>query len=116
MHLFSKTGAETLCKKCPYSELFWSAFSRIRTKYGEILNPNAGKCWTRITPNTDTFHLVKVIKKGTSKMKVYYIVPLSDWLTEHPQIFKIKLYYFKERLSLRCNIILKLHYKFLLYI
>ena len=27
----------TLRKKCPYSELFWSAFSRIRTEYGEIL-------------------------------------------------------------------------------
>ena len=26
----------TLRKKCPYSELFWSAFSSIRTKYGEI--------------------------------------------------------------------------------
>ena len=25
-----------LRKKCPYSELFWSAFSRIRTEYGEI--------------------------------------------------------------------------------
>ena len=23
--------------KCPYSELFWSAFPRIRTEYGEIL-------------------------------------------------------------------------------
>ena len=23
-------------KKCPYSEFFWSAFSRIRTEYGEI--------------------------------------------------------------------------------
>ena len=23
-------------KKCPYSELFWSSFSRIRTEYGEI--------------------------------------------------------------------------------
>ena len=26
-----------LRKKCPYSELFWSAFSHIRTEYGEIL-------------------------------------------------------------------------------
>ena len=26
-----------LCEKCAYSELFWSAFSRIRTEYGEIL-------------------------------------------------------------------------------
>ena len=27
----------TLREKCPYSELFWSAFSRIRTEYGKIL-------------------------------------------------------------------------------
>ena len=27
----------TLREKCPYSELFWSTFSRIRTEYGEIL-------------------------------------------------------------------------------
>ena len=27
----------TLREKSPYSELFWSAFSRIRTEYGEIL-------------------------------------------------------------------------------
>ena len=26
-----------LGKKCPYSELFWPAFSRFRTEYGEIL-------------------------------------------------------------------------------
>ena len=25
-----------LRKKCPYSELFWFAFSRIRIEYGEI--------------------------------------------------------------------------------
>ena len=24
----------TLREKCPFSELFWSAFSRIRTEYG----------------------------------------------------------------------------------
>ena len=33
----------SLCKKYPYSELFW---------------PQCGKMWTRITPNTDTFHAV----------------------------------------------------------
>ena len=26
----------TLREKCPYSEFFWSIFSRIRTEYGEI--------------------------------------------------------------------------------
>ena len=25
----------SLCEKCPYSEFFWSVFSRIRTEYGE---------------------------------------------------------------------------------
>ena len=33
----------SLREKCPYSELFWSAFSRIWTKYGDIL---------RISPNS----------------------------------------------------------------
>ena len=28
---------DTLREKCPYSELFWSLFSCVRTKYGEIL-------------------------------------------------------------------------------
>ena len=27
---------QTLRKKCPYSELFWSTFFRIRAEYGEI--------------------------------------------------------------------------------
>ena len=58
---------KSLRKKSPYSELFWSAFSRIfpafsliRTEYGEILvsRENAGKVRTRITPNADTFYAV----------------------------------------------------------
>ena len=36
-------------------------------------------------------------------MKVYYIIPLNDRLTGHPENSKIKLYYFQERLNLRCN-------------
>ena len=41
-------------------------------------------------------------------MKVYNIIPKNYRLTENPENFKIKLYYFQERLSLRYNIILKL--------
>ena len=41
-------------------------------------------------------------------MKVYYIIPLKHQLTGHREKFKIKLYYFQERLNLRYNIILKL--------
>ena len=54
IHFFRKMNPEcdftslkwTLPKMCPYSELFWSVFSRVRTEYGEILVrifPNAGK-------------------------------------------------------------------------
>ena len=31
-----KTTTYLLREKCPYSELFWSVFSRIRTEYGEV--------------------------------------------------------------------------------
>ena len=39
IHNFTNVGTEgeSLRKKCPYSELFWAGFSRIRTEYGEIL-------------------------------------------------------------------------------
>ena len=30
-------GVTTLRQKCPYSELFWSVFSRMWTEYGDIL-------------------------------------------------------------------------------
>ena len=42
----------------------------------------------------------KTVKKGTSNMKV---IPLNCRLSGHPEIFKVKLYYFQERLSLRYN-------------
>ena len=41
-------------------------------------------------------------------MKVYYIIPLNYQLIGHPENFKIKLYYFQERLSLSYSKILKL--------
>ena len=41
-------------------------------------------------------------------MKVYYIIPLNYQLNRHPENFKIKLYYFQDRLSLSFNIIQKL--------
>ena len=45
----------TLPKKCPYSELFWSVYSAslpIKSKCGKIR--------TKITLNTNTFHVVLV--------------------------------------------------------
>ena len=61
----------SLRKKCPYLELFWSVFSRIRTKYGDILRISPYSIQmrenrTRITPNMDTFHAV---------CKAYIVIP-----------------------------------------
>ena len=36
-----RSGTAALREKCPYSVLFLSAFSRIRTEYGEIRSKNA---------------------------------------------------------------------------
>ena len=36
-HSFPRNARGALRKKCPYSELFWSVFSRIQTEYREIL-------------------------------------------------------------------------------
>ena len=49
-------------KKCPYLDLFWSAFPLIRTEYGVSLSipSECGKIRARITPNTNTFHAVVV--------------------------------------------------------
>ena len=36
----------SLLRRCPYSELLWSTFSRIQTEYGDlsVLSPNLGNC------------------------------------------------------------------------
>ena len=54
---------KALCKKYPYSEFFWSVFSRIQGEYGERLLCIQFECWklgTRKTSNTETFHTVRV--------------------------------------------------------
>ena len=41
----------TLREKCPYSEFFWSVFSRIRTEYGKTRS--ISPCSVRMRENTD---------------------------------------------------------------
>ena len=51
-------------EKCPYSQLLWSVFSRIRAEYGEMrsISPYSLRMWTRVTANTDTFHAELAMK------------------------------------------------------
>ena len=63
-------STQTLGKKSPYSEFFWSAFSLIRTEYLSVKSEylyevsfriqfEHEKMRTRNTPNTDTFQAVR---------------------------------------------------------
>ena len=63
-----QNAEKALRKKCPYLELFWSVFfphfpvfglNAERYSHSVQIRENAGKMWTRITPNTDTFYAVK---------------------------------------------------------
>ena len=52
-----------LHKKCPYLEVFWYVFSRIRTEYGDLLYKSPYSVRMREstdqeTPNAETFHAV----------------------------------------------------------
>ena len=60
----------TLRKKGPYSELFWSVFSRIRTESVSLrIQSEYGEIQTRITQNTDTFYTVLQISSLCCKTK-----------------------------------------------
>ena len=56
-----------LLKKCPYPELFWFAFSRIRTEYGEILRTSPYSVQMRkITDqyNSEYGHFLRSVWEG----------------------------------------------------
>ena len=104
----SKGQNLSLPKKSPYSELFWAAFSRIRT---------------RMTPNMDSFHAVFtkqkigkgmllpsliLIKKFLSEVSFTNIdgVPKSRWNVKAIIIFSLKFTHsetFRHLLGLICK-------------
>ena len=73
-----------LRKKCPYSELFWSAFFRIRT---------------RITSNTDTFYAVIIFIGNSSLSKLSSSVNVVK--TSASQNFSFSFYFFNNALKLQ---------------
>ena len=81
---YCKSYRLSLRKKCPYSELFWSAFFRIQTEYGEMFSSNAGKCGP-VSSNTDTFCAV-----------CYAVMAIK--LKEHLQIHLCISYYLQPSL------------------
>ena len=67
----------TMREKCPYSEIFWSAFSRIRTVYGEILRISSYSFRTRENTdqkNSEYRHFLRsAIKINISKVSTNYL-------------------------------------------
>ena len=62
-------------KKCPYLELFWSAFSRIRIEYREmVFSPNVGKWGPEYLPIQTLFTQLKAFKSKVNEpdVKVHF--------------------------------------------
>ena len=75
----SQIISPTLCQKSTYLEFFWSAFSCIRTEYGEIA---CKKIRTRKTPNTDTFHAVQDLSKQSFSQIHLGDLSVSDFIMQ----------------------------------
>ena len=73
----------SLCEKCPYSEFFWSVFSRIRTEYGEIRSMDM-----------DTFHVVWHIEKTKHIHQLCFVI-LVCLLPCNFIAFRLKKLYFR---------------------
>ena len=117
---------KALRKKCPYLELFWSAFSRIRTEYGETLafglnterysvslriQSECRKMRTRIFSYTDTFHAVKELKDAKVTFCNIYICTkrfINDNFHELNCYYKHSVFYMNyKKLFLCCHIYLR---------
>ena len=83
----------TLRKKCPYSELFWSAFS---PHFSHRMRENAGKMRTRITPNKDSFYSVLHSKAHSGPRQTAMINPFAKLF-----IIVLAVNYFCKKLHFR---------------
>ena len=57
----------TLRKNCPYSELFWSVFSRTRTEYGEILRISPYSVLMRENTDQNNSEYGHFLRSGTDE-------------------------------------------------
>ena len=90
-----------IVQKCPYSELFWSAFSCIRTEYGEMLHISPYS--VRIRENVD---------QNNSEYKHFLRSALFLLLYEKVKIVKFWSYY--DTISL--SRLLQYVYKFITFV
>ena len=80
----------TLREKCPYSELFFSAFSRIPTEYGEIYYVHKHWCWICMVPFKSYIPFIQLFTNVPiiQKPLVYLHCALIDWFLYDGKIFR----------------------------
>ena len=61
----------SLREKRPYSELFWSTFSRIRTEYGEILHISPCLVWMRENADQNNSEYEHFLRSDSVKLYLY---------------------------------------------
>ena len=87
-------------KKCPYSELFWSAFSRIRTEYGVLGIRTLFTQWVKANNFLENF---KRPSKDFHKILLKKHPRLSSFLflkTQESQLLQLKGVFIEEFLLL----------------
>ena len=73
----------SLRQKCPYSELFWSVFSRIRAEYGEILRifPYSGQMQENADQNNSEYgHFLRSAYLLYDKYSVWKLLTLQEFV------------------------------------
>ena len=65
---------ETMRKKCPYSELIWSAFPRICTEYGEIpsISPYSVQIRENSDQNNSEWKVISIAQKIQLSMRGFF--------------------------------------------
>ena len=70
----------TLREKCPYSEIFWSVFSRIRTEYGEIRSKSLHSVRTPENGDQENSEY-EYFSRSVRRILLIHLMPLAPFNT-----------------------------------
>ena len=93
----------TLRRKCPYSELFWSVFSRTRAEYGEILVVSPYSVQMRENDgqnNSEYGHFLRSVIVSYSISSHHGVIILSR--SNNSVFLYLKVYWNREVFDLIC--------------
>ena len=102
----------SLCEKCPYSELFWSAFSRIPTEYREVLSIStySVQMWENTVQNNSEYgQLLRIVFYCC---KAFQLTCLQGpWLRQYYS----RVFFGLTKTQICGNIFIGFHYLFVVF-